>query len=508
MLFAGSLLLLGRRSTSTSSTTKAILCFAAALTSGPRLLPLPVPTILSVAALRPTTTAAAALPTAAAFLAPGNSRRTAFTTSAAATDRTEAAAIRMASSPASDDVSGAKKKGKDEDKQVNLLDLAAATVACTVSASRSILRIIENDSKNTRTKVDGSFVTDADFAAQGVIVGAIRSVTNSTKVRILGEESEEEMAAHVALHDVRPDDADIYDRTRRELTLRRQMGNRRGAGAAGAAAAPSAEQLPLSPSVAAAAAAGSGAGAVASSPSADDADANDDESDCMVDPSRVAVIVDPLDATQSYARGDYDCVSILIGVVVDNEPVFGVIGKPFGYTGYTPILDTGCVTIYGGTLVGGAYVAGGERIEPPPPAAASALSFQIKDLPRAVISSSRSKGVVHDFCVHLGEKGLVAPEPLNISGAGEKSLRLILRRENEALWFFPKAGTSLWDVAAPDALLRALGGRMTDKYGNNMDYSKTRDEADNVDGVVACIDANLHAECVRLFQEGNWTERA
>lgn len=94
-----------------------------------------------------------------------------------------------------------------------------------------------------------------------------------------------------------------------------------------------------------------------------------------------------------------------------------------------------------------------------------------------------------------------------ISGAGEKSLRLILQKNNEALWFFPKAGTSLWDVAAPDALLRSLGGRMTDKYGREMDYSKTKEEAENVDGVVACIDAKLHAECVRLFQEGDWSER-
>jgi hypothetical protein len=129
------------------------------------------------------------------------------------------------------------------------------------------------------------------------------------------------------------------------------------------------------------------------------------------------------------------------------------------------------------------------------------------DLPRAVISTSRSEGVVHDFCIHLGEQGLVYPEPMMCSGAGEKSLRLILQRKNEALWFFPKAGTCLWDVAAPDALLREMGGRMTDKYGREMDYSKSREEAENMDGVVACIDAELHEKCIQLFREGDWNDR-
>jgi 3'-phosphoadenosine 5'-phosphosulfate (PAPS) 3'-phosphatase len=197
-----------------------------------------------------------------------------------------------------------------------------------------------------------------------------------------------------------------------------------------------------------------------------------------------------------------------------------------------PIRDTGCVTIYGGPLLGGVYVAGRLepivrtpiRLEAAAAAAAAAAdtgegtaassskadaakAILLKDLPRAVISSSRSEGVVQDFCVHLGDRGLIDPVPLLISGAGEKSLRLILQKNNEALWFFPKGGTSRWDVAAPDALLRSLGGRMSDKYGNDLDYSTSRDDAENVDGIVACIDAELHAECIRLFGEGDWGTR-
>ncbi|GKY94625.1 hypothetical protein MPSEU_000428000 [Mayamaea pseudoterrestris] len=359
--------------------------------------------------------------------------------------------------------------------KVNLLDLASAAVACTVTASHSICKISAHhgdngDSKNTRLKPDGSFVTDADFKAQGVIVQAIRSV--STNVRIVGEESEEEMASHIEEGFL---DDDILARTREELYLRVSQQE-------------SPDQFPLS------AASLNKASRPITFPV-----------DSEVDVSRVSIIVDPLDGTKSYANGDYDCVSILIGIVVDNVPVFGVVGKPFSYTGLSPILKTSCVTIYGGSLCNGVFVAGqSEPIKRTPLNADAALI----DLPRAVISTSRSEGVVHDFCIHLGEKGLVYPEPMMCSGAGEKSLRLILQRRNEALWFFPKAGTSLWDVAAPDALLRALGGRMSDKFGNDMDYSKPREEAENTDGVVACIDAELHAKCIQLFREGDWDGRS
>ena len=235
-----------------------------------------------------------------------------------------------------------------------------------------------------------------------------------------------------------------------------------------------------------------------------------------------------------FVAGDTDAVSVLIAVLVDDQPVFGVIGKPFGYHHpndndnnncndnsnnndhhhhldvrttthpVTSILDRDTVIVYGGSLIRGVYLAGGRAIVA---AAASRDDNDPAALPRAVISSSRSRGVVRDFCALLADQQWIHPEPLLISGAGEKSLRLILQVHQEALWFFPKKGTSLWDVAAPDAILRCLGGRLTDKWGRPMDYSKSRDNAENLDGVVACIDANLHAKCIELYREGDWANR-
>jgi 3'(2'), 5'-bisphosphate nucleotidase len=369
--------------------------------------------------------------------------------------------------------------------KVNLLDLASACVACTEAASKAIQKIAQPDEKdsqkNTRLKEDGSFVTDADFAAQGIIVQAVRSV--SEYVRIVGEESAEEMAAHIGKHGFLEDA--VLKRTQQEIRLRyhhKQV-----------------ETLPLAQGV-----------------SATDGHSSDaaiaellkglvDPDECVVEASRVGVIVDPLDGTKAYAHGEYDAVSILICIILDNQPYFGVIGKPFGYlegAHLTSMLDTSCVTIYGGPLLKGVYIAGGKTIEASPIAAEKE-----EDFPRAVISGSRSKGVVHDFCLHLAKYNLIHKEPLLISGAGEKSLRLILQINNEALWFFPKSGTSLWDVAAPDALLRSLGGKLTDKFGHEMDYSKARADAENMEGVVACIDADLHAKCIELFNEGDWANR-
>jgi 3'-phosphoadenosine 5'-phosphosulfate (PAPS) 3'-phosphatase len=189
-------------------------------------------------------------------------------------------------------------------------------------------------------------------------------------------------------------------------------------------------------------------------------------------------------------------VSILIAIILDRRPCFGVIScKPFGHPGQISILDTGCVAFYVGTLLGAVYTAGG-----------SICTLQQKEgvLPRAVISSSRSMmGVVQEFVSLLGEKGMIDPVPMLVTGAGEKSRRIILRAESEGLWFFPKEGTSLWDVAASDALLRSIGGKLTDKFGHDMDYyDKSSTEADNKDVVIACYDDKLHAECIRLFHEG------
>ena len=358
-----------------------------------------------------------------------------------------------------------------EQEKVNLLDLAASALAATVAAAVPIRNLSTIDEiKNARLKGDGSVVTDADFCAQGAIMRTMRQVSGD-KVRIVGEESEEEMLRHVS-----GESSECSYKLAREEVYMRYHGLE-GRPPLSCADAGGDEQLPA-PRI----------------PEEEESCA-----DFIVDADRVSVFVDPLDGTKSYARGDYDSVTILIAIILDNTPCFGVICKPFGYKGSPSILDTGCVAIYGGKLLNGVFVAGGEECQKP--------TRSEGELPRAVISRSRSQGIVSDFVDELAANNVINPEPLHVAGAGEKSLRLVLGTENEALWFFPKAGTSRWDVAASDALLRQLGGKLTDKYGRDLDYSTSREDAENSDGLIACNDEELHAECIKVFQGRTWTDR-
>lgn len=420
--------------------------------------------------------------------------------------------------------------------RVNLFDLSASCLSSVIVAADQITALasttsygtardslVKGNKKNARLKIDGSFVTDADMAAQQIIVDALHKVSDG--VRIVGEENEEEMRSRtITGHEKRLDA--ICRLARKEILIRYDQEQERRQNIQ---SSESSEGLDL-PLAQRRRASSESVGlneeiqhyhldcltkAVESSNS-EDIEPNTNRiremKDFEVDSDRVSIFIDPLDGTNSYAKGVHDPVSILVAIVLDQEPCFGVIGKPFGYQGQTSVLDTGCMAVYGGTLLGGAYIAGGCEInarksEIPSETETSVLpniNRVRKDLPRAVISESRSQGIVQDFVTHLGERSIIHPKPLLVSGAGEKSLRIITRFQNEGLWFFPKDGTSLWDVAASDALLRATGGRLTDKYGDDMDYSKSRNQAGNKNGVVACYDKELHAECIRLFLDGSW----
>jgi 3'(2'), 5'-bisphosphate nucleotidase len=444
-------------------------------------------------------------------------------------------------------------EGDDDDtSEVNLLDLAASCLASAIVAADQITALADtqttatatsNDSdgiandmkenkKNARLKIDGSFVTDADMAAQQIIVDALHKV--SSEIRIVGEENEEEMRSRaITGHERKLED--IFRLAREELNIRleRALGIQRqsfysSGGGNDDNNDDNNENLPLAQqrksndenddievkeqhnqsNLAV-------EGKESSHPKQNQSTDIREIKERTIHTNRVSVFIDPLDGTNAYAKGHHDPVSILVAIIVDQIPYFGVICKPFGYPERTSVLDTGCVAVYGGHLLDGAYIAGGCAIDKskrgmtkPTEDFSDGTHRDLEVLPRAVISKSRSQGIVQDFVTHLGERGIIHPEPLLVSGAGEKSLRIIAGFEKEGLWFFPKGGTSLWDVAASDAILRAIGGRLTDKYGNDMDYSKSRKEAENNNGVVACYDEELHAECIRLFLEGSWEEGA
>ena len=234
---------------------------------------------------------------------------------------------------------------------------------------------------------------------------------------------------------------------------------------------------------------------------------------------------------------------MLDATVLERIKVFGVICKPFGdEDGLTSFGDTDHSAMYGGTLLGGIVCVGGGELERSRVYNANKATAVAKDAGavkaktngdknstndndngngngttkiengdskdhlkrrRAIISKSKAGGVVQECIQSLSSKSLLNPQPLYITGAGYKTLVLLLGQKEETLWFFPKPGTSLWDVAAADALLRATGGRLTDSLNQDLDYSKSRTEASNDNGIVACCDSELHATCMELYESEN-----
>jgi len=219
---------------------------------------------------------------------------------------------------------------------VDLLELASTAVASSISAGTIIRQYakqfdeqiyqcsVDKNQNNrddvkfmgsTRAKADGTLVTDADSAAQFIIVGALRQISKS--IRIVSEEDRENSGRYqgfsqCSLANISQEVYHTIDSTRREANI---------------------------------------------------AQYNNEE--ILVEPSRISVFVDPLDGTNQYAKGNYGSVSTLVGIVVDNVPIFGVICKPFGqessiFTGGNRNSDE-VFTLYGGILTKGVHVYGHEE---------------------------------------------------------------------------------------------------------------------------------------------------
>ncbi len=55
-------------------------------------------------------------------------------------------------------------------------------------------------------------------------------------------------------------------------------------------------------------------------------------------------------------------------------------------------------------------------------------------------------------------------------------------------YIYPKNGTKRWDTCAPEAILRALGGGLTDCFGRDYSYEKRDDlTVENNFGLIASI---------------------
>lgn len=162
--------------------------------------------------------------------------------------------------------------------------------------------------------------------------------------------------------------------------------------------------------------------------------------------SDLVIWVDPLDGTSEYTQGFLERVTVLIGIAVNDRAVGGVIHQPYyksesGDVGRTIWGLKGCGT--GGIL----------------PAKAPSDRF--------LVTTTRSHS---NTIVQTVLDSLSPDEVLRVGGAGYKVLQLLEGKAHA--YVFASAGCKKWDTCAPEAVLEASGGMLTDMLGRHYRYGK------------------------------------
>ncbi|XP_047243544.1 3'(2'),5'-bisphosphate nucleotidase 1 isoform X4 [Girardinichthys multiradiatus] len=162
----------------------------------------------------------------------------------------------------------------------------------------------------------------------------------------------------------------------------------------------------------------------------------------------LVVWVDPLDGTKEYTEGLLDNVTVLIGIAYGGRAIAGVINQPFYNYQLGAEADLGR-TMWGMLGLG-------------------AFGFQLQEVPadKRIVTTTRSHSnkTVTD-CVNAMEPH----EVIRVGGAGNKIIQLI--EGKASAYVFASPGCKKWDTCAPEAILHAVGGKLTDMCGNAYCYN-------------------------------------
>ncbi len=156
-------------------------------------------------------------------------------------------------------------------------------------------------------------------------------------------------------------------------------------------------------------------------------------------------MVDPMDGTKEFTRHLTE-FAVMIGLVVEGTPVLGVVAQPAEETVYRGIVGEGA-----------------ERVHPD--GVDTMRVGTTSELAELTLICSRS---------HLPEIVERMKDELGISRmlqSGSVGLKIGKIGTGVCdLYLQPASGTKLWDACAPEAILHAAGGRLTDFDGRPIDY--------------------------------------
>lgn len=183
-----------------------------------------------------------------------------------------------------------------------------------------------------------------------------------------------------------------------------------------------------------------------------------------IDLQDVLVWVDPLDGTSEFVKAQknpalLEQVTVLIGITHQGQPVAGVVHQPYH--------KDGARTIWG---IQGVGTFGLELCKEKPSDGGLV----------AVTTASHSTQLVDDALTALQGLGLINSFR-RVGGAGFKVLCCL---EGAAAYVFASGGCKKWDTAAPEAVLRAAGGILTDVSGRRLQYQQNV-QMQNSGGVLA-----------------------
>ena len=177
------------------------------------------------------------------------------------------------------------------------------------------------------------------------------------------------------------------------------------------------------------------------------AEESDADENARAQAREVLLFIDPIDGTQEFVdrRPEF---GVLLGLVVEDEPVLGIIHEPMVHTTYYAVKGQGAFRVTKGQAP--------ERIR--------VSTRSTVDEACAVVTRSHGSERLESALAHLG----VARRPCGSGGL--KAARIA---EGSAdLWISPGPAGMRWDVAPCDVILAEAGGMLTDGLGRRFDYRR------------------------------------
>jgi len=163
-------------------------------------------------------------------------------------------------------------------------------------------------------------------------------------------------------------------------------------------------------------------------------------------------MIDPVDGTRDFAEGDPSW-AIHVALTIDGRPALGVVHEP-GHQRTSWAVDVE------GTRHAWCRQAG----------ARAAVALHGLGRPHArqwtmVTSKSHRSGRSDELAALLG----IGPDEQLRTGSTGVKLAMVARGEAQ-MYAHPTVGTKLWDSCAPQVVLHAAGGRLTDMCGEPLRY--------------------------------------